>query len=138
MICDRVKRRILLIVLSGISVAIVNADDVQAWAFVTSSVGDTPRSTLPATTQKIWVIFETHGAKRGDKFRAVLIADQAGHIAPNSKQSEATAKLDGDTKDGGVSFNRPPDHDWPAGDYHVEIYINDQLVTSTKFAVEAK
>lgn len=117
-------------------VCLAIAGDVQVWAFITSSAGDTPRSTIPADTPKIWVIFETKGAKRGDKFRGVLIADHAGHIAPaNSKITEGKATLDGDTKAGGLSFSRPI-NDWPIGDYHVDIYINDRLAFTVKFEVE--
>jgi len=122
--------------LAGIAAA--NAADVQVLAYVTSSVGDTPRSTLPADTPKIWVVFETHGAKAGDKFRGALIADHAGHIAPeNSKITEGKSTLTGDTSDGGLGFSRP-EGGWPVGQYHVEIYINDQLKTTVKFTVEAK
>jgi hypothetical protein len=122
-------------ILAGI--AVVNADEMKVYAFVTSSAGDTPRSTLPANTPKIWVIFETKGVKAGDKFRGVLIADQAGHIASeNSKITEGKMTLDGDTSDGDISFTKPT-NDWPAGQYHVEIYINGQLMTTVKFTVEA-
>ncbi len=119
-------------------IAIGNAADVKVLAYVTSSVGDTARSTLPADTPKIWIIFETKGAKAGDKFRGVLIADHAGHIAPeNSKVTEGKITLSGDTSDGGLSFTRP-EGGWPVGQYHVEIYINDKLATTAKFTVEVK
>ena len=92
---------------------------------------------MPANTAKIWIIFQTKGIRPGDKLRATLIADKAGHIAPeNSKITEAKATLDGDTANGGISFSRPI-NDWPIGDYHVDIYVNDLLMTSVRFAIEA-
>ena len=133
----KLKEIVLLITATLAGFAIVNADDVKVYAFVTSSAGDTPRSTLPANMPKIRVIFETKGVKAGDKFRGVLIADQAGHIAPeNSKITEGKMTLDGDTSDGDMSFTKPT-NDWPAGQYHVDIYINGQLMTTVKFTVEA-
>ena len=110
------------------------ADEVVAEAFVTTGPRDLPLDVLPADISKLYVLFKTHGVQAGDKFRGVLIADHAGRIAPNSKVSEATSTLDGDTIDGGISFTKPA-NGWPPGDYHVDIYINNRLATTTKFKV---
>jgi hypothetical protein len=112
------------------------AGDVQVEAFVTTSPSEPPLDVLPADAAKLYVIFKTHGITRGDKFRGVLIVDRAGRIAPeNSTAKEGTATLEGDTSDGAISFTRPI-NGWPPGDYHVDIYINDQLRTTVKFKFE--
>lgn len=110
------------------------ADQVVAEAFVATGPRELPTDVLPPDTGKLYVLFKTHGVTAGDKFRAALIADHAGKIAPNSKVTEASSTLDGDTIDGGISFTRPQ-NGWPPGDYHVDIYINNRLVTTTKFKV---
>jgi outer membrane usher protein FimD/PapC len=81
------------------------------------------------------VIYSTQGVKAGDKFRGALVADHADHIAPEKRNMiEAELTLDGDTDAGALSFKKPVG-DWPVGDYHVEIYINDKLVATAKFTI---
>ena len=126
-----------LITIALVSIAFGAASEVKVEAFVTNSPEGTAKTTFAPDTAKIYVMFKTKGAKAGDKFRGVLFADRAGHIAPeNSKIIEGKLTLDGDTSDGGVSFSKPIDG-WPIGEYHVEIYINDQLATKANFKVEA-
>lgn len=126
-----------LITMALVGIALGAAGEVKVEAFVASSPRETATTTFTRDTAKIYVIFKTKGVKAGDKFRGILIADHAGHIAPeNSKIIEGRATLDGDTNDGAINFSRPTDG-WPIGEYHVEIYINDQLATTVKFTVEA-
>lgn len=107
----------------------------QVEAFAATGSQDPPLDVLPFDAAKLYILFKTHGVTRGDKFRGVLIADHAGRIAPNTKVTEATTTLSGDTIDGDVSFSRPT-NGWPPGDYHVEIYINDRPATTVRFKFE--
>ena len=43
--------------------------------------------------------------------------------------------MDGDTDDGDLSL-RKPTKGWPVGKYRFEIYVNDKLVTTTRFTIE--
>lgn len=111
------------------------ADPVQVEAFVTTGPTDPPLDVFPVDTAKLYVLFKTHGVKHGDRFRGVLVADHGGHIAPENSKTEGTSILDGDTSDGGLSFTMPIGG-WPAGNYHVEIYINNQLSATVRFRFE--
>lgn len=125
----------ILIMLTGGSLA--RADQVQVEAFVTTSKDDTPRSAMPSTTARVYVIYKTKGVKAGDKFRAVLVSDHANQIASeNGKIIEANVILDGDTEAGALSFSKPT-NDWPVGDYHVEIYINGSLAATARFNIQS-
>ena len=82
-------------------------------------------------------MFKTKGIKDGDKVRGVLIAEDVGDVAPaNTKVLEKTLALNGDTDDGDFNFSKPT-NGWPVGKYRVEVYVNDELATTAKFAIEA-
>ena len=82
-------------------------------------------------------MFETKGAKNGDKVRGVLIAEDVGDAAPaNTKVFDKTLTIEGDTEAGDFNFSMPT-NGWPVGKYRVEIYVNDELATTTKFTIKA-
>ena len=83
-------------------------------------------------------LFKTKGAQKGDKLRGVWIADNVGDAAP------ANTKIDEKTSDPGRRHQRRrvfvlknPTKGWPAGKYHLDIYVNDKLATTEKFTIEA-
>jgi len=66
-----------------------------------------------------------------------LIAEDVGDVAPaNTKVLEKTLALDEDTDDGDFNFSKPTKA-WPLGKYRVELYVDDELATTTEFTVEA-
>jgi outer membrane usher protein FimD/PapC len=60
-----------------------------------------------------------------------------GDAAPKgTKIDEKTLNAEGDTNDGVFSLSKPT-NGWPVGKYHVEIYVNDKLVTKLNFTIKA-
>ena len=118
-----------------ICASIAQAADVKVKTVLTTAKGSAPTTTFAADTPLIHGLFQTTGAKEGDKLRAVWIAEDIGKAAPaNTKISEKTLTLEGDTKDGDFSVSKPT-KGWPAGQYRLEIYANDKLVTTDKFNI---
>lgn len=104
---------------------------------MSDELGGDETTTFTPDTEKIYALFKTTGAKNGDKLRGVLIADDVGDVAPaNTKVLETKLDMEGDTDDGDFNFSKPT-KGWPVGKYHVDVYLNDELVTSAKFTVKA-
>ena len=119
----------------GASVA--RGGDVKVTAVTTTGKKDKPTTIFPTDTPEVWAVFKTKGAKKGDKLRGVLIADDVGDAAPaNTKVAEKTLTMEGDTDDGYFTFLKPT-NGWPAGKYHLDIYANDELATTVKFTIAA-
>lgn len=117
--------------------ALVARGDVKITAVTTTGAKDKPTAIFPIDTPEVWAVFKTKGAKKGDKLRAVLIADDVGDAAPaNTKVVEKPLTLEGDTDDGYFTFLKPT-NGWPAGKYHLDIYANDELATTLKFTIAA-
>ena len=119
------------------SVAVVEAGPVKVKAVVSGGPGKEAVATFPPETPKVFATFKTTGAQKGDKIRGVWIAEDVGSAAPaNTKIDETAVTLEGDTNNGTFSLSQPK-AGWPAGQYRVEIYANDELATKVKFAIEA-
>lgn len=104
---------------------------------MTTGPQDEPTAIFATNTPKLYAIFKTKGVKNGDKLRAVWIADDVGEVAPAAtKIDEKTLTMEGDTDDGAFTLSKPF-KGWPAGKYHVEIYVNEHLVTKVKFAIKS-
>jgi hypothetical protein len=132
-----VKRIFLLLFLGAICVFVARAQDVSVKVTMSTEIEGDQTITFTPDTEKIYALFKTEGAKRGDKMRGVLIAEDVGAVAPaNTAVSETKIDMEGDTQDGDFNFSKPT-KGWPPGKYRVEIYLNDKLVTSAKFTVKA-
>lgn len=100
--------------------------------------GDTePATSFTSDTPKLFAFFRTTGTKQGDELRGAWIAVDVGDAAPaNTKIDEATITGDKDDFEGAFSLSKP-DNGWPVGDYKVEIYNGDDLVSTAKFTITA-
>jgi|ERR1700737_2518405 hypothetical protein len=92
-------------------------------------------------TENLYAVFRAKGTKEGDKMHCVLIAEDVGDAAPaNTKALETTLTVEGDANGrdyvGDFELSKPT-KGWPAGKYHVEIYVNDELATKVNFTVKA-
>src|SRR5581483_8796661 len=124
-----------LLMASFISATALYAGEVKVKAVMTTGPDDEPTTSFAANTEKIYALFKTKGISDGDKIRGVWIADDVGDAAPaNTKIDEKTLTLKGDTDDGDFSLSKPT-KGWPAGQYHLDIYVNDDKVTSAKFTI---
>jgi hypothetical protein len=130
------KRIFVLLTAVVISASIARAGDVKVKVTLTTAPEEEATTTFSPATEKIYAIFKTKGITSGDKVRGVLIADDVGDAAPaKTKVLEKTLTLEEDTSDGDFNFSKP-DKGWPAGKYHIDIYVNDELATSAKFTVK--
>jgi hypothetical protein len=130
-------RRILVLLIAMIVCAdVAQAGDVEVEAVTTATPGGEETTNLAPDAPKLFAMFKTKGAQNGDKLRRVWIAEDVGSAAPaNSKIDEKTLTMDGDTDDGDLSLSKPT-KGWPVGKYRLEIYVNDKLVTTTRFTIE--
>jgi len=126
-----------LLIASLIAVSVARAADANVEVYMTSTPGGEEETSFAADTPSLFAMFKTKGIKDGDKVRGVLIAEDVGDVAPaNTKVLEKTLALNGDTDDGDFNFSKPT-KGWPVGKYRVEVYVNDELATTAKFAIEA-
>jgi len=131
------KRALTLLTGIMICASVARAGDVKVKAVMTTGPEDDPTTTFAADTPKVFAMFKTVGAQKGDKIRGVWIAENVGSAAPaNSKIDEKTLTLEGDTDDGALSLSKPT-KGWPPGKYRLQIYANDELATTVKFTIEA-
>jgi hypothetical protein len=129
-------KRILILFLAAMISTIAYGGDVKVKAVMTSGPDEEASTSFAADTPKVFALFKTNGAEEGDKIRAVWIAEDVGDAAPaNSKIDEKTLTLQGDTDDGDFSLKKPT-KGWPAGKYRVDIYVNDEVATTIKFAIQ--
>src|SRR5882672_1298454 len=134
---NNMNRMVGLLIASLIAVSVARAADVNIEVYITSTPGGEEELSFAPDTPNLLAMFKTKGIKDGDKVRGVLIAEDVGDVAPaNTKVLEKTLALDGDTDDGDFNFSKPT-KGWPVGKYRVEVYVNDELATTTEFTVEA-
>lgn len=115
---------------------VAQAGDVKVEAVTTASPGGEETTNFAPDAPELFAVFKTKGAQSGDKLRGVWIAEDVGSAAPaNSKIDEKTLTMDGDTDDGDLSLSKPT-KGWSVGKYRLEIYVNDKLVTTTRFTIE--
>ncbi len=131
------KRTFALLIATLVCTAAARASDVKVEAYMTTDPEDEATTSFTSDTANIFAIFKTKGLKDGDKLRGVLVAEDVGDAAPaNTKVVDKELAMDGDTEAGDFKFIKPT-NGWPAGKYHVEIYVNDKLATKVKFTVKA-
>ena len=120
------KRLLTIVLLSLISaLQLPAADDVTVEAVMAKDKDSEPTETFAVDVPKVYAFFKSKGTKKGDKIRAVFIAEDVGDAAPEeTKIDEAaiTAKIDDES--GSFSMSKP-DKGWPKGEYRVDIYVGD-------------
>ena len=110
---------------------------VKVTAVMAAGPKEKPTATFNTETPEVWALLKTKGAQPGDKLRGVWIADDVGDAAPpNTKIDETALTLEGDAGEASFSCTKPT-KGWPAGNYHVDIYANNELTTTVKFTIEA-
>jgi hypothetical protein len=131
------KRIFALLIGVMFGAAFAHAGGVQVEATMKTLPAGKETTTFAADAPKVYATFTTKGATNGDKIRGVWIADDVGDAAPpGTKIDEKTLNAEGDTEDGEFSLSKP-DNGWPVGKYHIEIYVNDELVTKLNFTIKA-
>lgn len=130
------KRLIIPVVVMLFCALHVQADDMTVEAVLAKDKDSEPTDVFAPDVAQIYAFFKTKGSKKGDKLRAVWIAEDVGEAAaPDTKIDEGTLTADKDDYYGAFSLSRP-NKGWPLGDYRVDIYNGDQVTTSVSFIIE--
>lgn len=96
-----------------------------------------PTDIFSPETPQIVCAWRTEGVHPGTIVKAVWIADDTDGVAPpKHKIEEATQMIPGPIA-GSFSLTRPL-RGWPPGKYHVELYLDHQLVKTVPFKVRPK
>ena len=126
---------ILFLCLAGANYS--NAADKKVEAVMAEDADTEPTDAFGPETPKLYAFFRSQGTTKGDKLRAVWIAEDVGDAADaNTTIDEATLVADKDNFFGAFSLSKPDDG-WPEGKYRVDIYLGDTVATSVKFRIEA-
>lgn len=119
-----------------ICVSAVCGADIEIIAVTTTGADAPATTTFAPDTPAVFALLQMGGVRKGDKLRAVWIADDVGDAAPaHTKIAEKAMTMEGVPNEGNFSCTKPAKN-WPAGKYHVDIYANDKLITSARFTVE--
>lgn len=131
--------RLIILLLTGmfaVWISAARAGDVKIKAFMTTEPKGEATTSFSNNAPKLYCMFSTEGLSSGDKIRGVWIADDVGDAAPKgTKIDEKTITAEGDTDDGVFSLSKP-NKGWPAGKYRIEIYVGDDLITTSKFTIK--
>jgi hypothetical protein len=102
-------------------------------AFTAREVNGVPESTTTFSQDEVFYLLVTLTNAPDDTVtKAVWYAANAEGVDKDTKIDEAEFKS-GDQK---VTFNLSNDKGWPAGDYKVELYLNNKLDRTLEFKVE--
>jgi hypothetical protein len=98
------------------------------------------KSTFTKTTPMIYFVCSSSNIQKSQSVKSVWIAADTHNAAPaNYKIDEKTIQVpDNFTSDQTFTANfslSKPNNGWPAGNYHVDLYVNNQLIQSMKFNV---
>ena len=120
------KRLFSIVVLSLITaLQLPAADDVTVEAVMAKDKDGEPTETFAVDVPKVYAFFKSKGTKKGDKIRAVFIAEDVGDAAPaDTKIDEVAITAKNDDENGSFSLSKP-DKGWPKGEYRVDIYVGD-------------
>lgn len=131
------KRTFAWLLGTMICLSVARGADVTIIATTTTGTDAPATTTFARDTPAVFAMLQMEGVLKGDKLRAVWIADDVGDAAPaHTKIAEKSLTMEGVPNEGNFSCTKPAKN-WPAGKYHVDIYANDKLITSAKFTVEA-
>jgi hypothetical protein len=120
-----------------ICASVVCGADIEIIAVTTTGADAPAATTFAPDTPAVFALLQMGGVQKGDKLRAVWIADDVGDAAPaHTKIAEKAMTMEGVPNEGRFSCTKPSKN-WPAGKYHVDIYANDKLITTAHFTVES-
>ncbi len=140
-------KKILCCVLLGLSAhvsafAAVNMDTTLTDTYVQDAT-PTAKSTFTKETPMIFIVWKSDALKSGQTLKANWIALDTNNVAPANYKIDSSemkiedslkSKLPGSYWEGKFTMNKPT-NGWPAGKYHVEIFVNDELVKTVPFTV---
>jgi len=94
-----------------------------------------PSSVFYTDTPKITCVWKVEGVDPSTLINTVWIADDTGGAAPpNYKVAEKS--IAGVSE--GSAFVTSPTNGWPAGQYHVEIFIGEKLAKRVPFTIKQR
>jgi hypothetical protein len=131
------KRLLSIVVFTLICASQLPAADATVEAVMAKDQDSEPTDTFAVDVPKLFAFFKTKGSKKGDKFRAVWIAEEVGDAAdPETTIGEDSLAADQDDAYGAFSLSKPT-NGWPIGKYRVEIYLGDSndAAASVKFTI---
>src|SRR4051794_3540010 len=100
------KRLLVLALTSLVCVLNAYAGDLKVEATTAKNEDSEPSDTFDTKVKKIYAFFTTEGSTKGDKLRAVWIAEDVGDAAdPNTTIDEATITCDKDNFVGAFSLS---------------------------------
>ena len=136
---EQMKHIAGLLVAAVVAASVAYAGEVKIDVRLATSADGEAVKSFPLDTAKLYALFKTKGLQNGEKIRGVWIAEDVGEAAPKeTKIDEKTLEMKGDTDDGVFSLSKPT-KGWPPGKYRLELYVGDELNTTTKFTIgEAK
>lgn len=127
----------LLTVLLPIASGVLVAGGQKVEAVVAKDKDSRPAKSFPPDIPKLYAFFRTSGVEKGQKLRAIWIAEDVGEAAAKeTKIDEATLTADEDNYYGAFSLSKPT-NGWPPGEYRVDIYAGDKLATTVNFTIQA-
>lgn len=94
------------------------------------------RVVFPPTQPKIYVFYMMADATKGQKVKAVWVAEQVEGMKKNEVFSEVETSSAGGTYWGSFSYPKPKDAPWPVGSYRVDILIDGSVASNTKFKIQ--
>ena len=129
------KRTFGFLLIGVITIAAARAGDLEVEGYMTNSPKEEAATIFTANNPTLFAMVKAKGTKNGDKIRGVWIADDVGDAAPKGfKIDEKALTAEGDLFTGEFSLSKPDG--WPAGQYHIEIFVNDTMATKLKFTVK--
>ena len=89
-----------------------------------------------APNDVFYVVADLANAPRGTKFKAKWIALNTIGADPNFEFQTQTLDVTKETLTGKMYFQLSNDNSWPAGQYRVDLYLNDTPAGSVEFSVQ--
>ena len=127
----------LSVLLIAMSASVLHAQSLKVEAIIAEAPDSKPATTFGPDVPKLYAFFRSEGTHAGDKLRGAWVADDVGSAAPKETTiDEATLTADKDNFYGAFSLTKPT-KGWPAGKYHVDIYLNDKVAVSPEFTITA-
>ncbi len=94
------------------------------------------RTVFPPTQGKVYVFYMMADATKGQKVKAIWIAERADGMPPDKSFSEVETSSAGGTYWGSFSYPKPKDGPWPIGAYRVEIQVDGSPAANASFKIQ--
>ncbi len=98
------------------------------------------KSTFTTDTARIYLVCSSDDVKQGQMINSQWIAADTNKVAPpNYKIDEKSLQVPKNLNDNQTFTTKfslsKPNNGWPVGTYHVDIYVDGQLVKSVPFTI---